>query len=465
MNENKHVELWNKCLTFIKDNLEEAQFSTWFEPVRPVGFDGGVLTIGVPSPFFYEYLEEHYVKLLASAITKEIGPGTKLNYQVLADADSSTTVDMQGASASGIQARSIHGANKAPTFGSTSVRDLDPHLIPHYSFDNFIEGVSNQFSRGVAETVARNPEMARAFNPLFLYGPSGVGKTHLVNAIGAKIKENYPDKRVLYMSARLFQVQYTDSVINNKQNDFIRFYQTIDVLIIDDIQEIAGQKGTQNTFFHIFNHLHQNGRQIIMTSDTAPADLKGMADRLLTRFKWGLVAKLERPDKELRKEILRSKIRRDGLSIPESVVDYIADNVEDSVRELEGIINSLLAQSIIFNRNIDVSLAAAVLGKFVKVQQKTITVDDIIKTVCEFYGMEEARIHARCRKREVVNARQVAMFLTKKHTDFSTTKIGRLIGNKDHATVLHACRQVENQMNGDHDYKEEVEKIDALIKA
>ena len=331
------------------------------------------------------------------------------------------------------------------------------------NFENFIKGTSNEFSRTVAETVAQNP--ARTFNPLFLYGPSGVGKTHLINAIGTRIKELYPEKRVLYVSAHLFQVQYTDSVRTNHFNDFISFYQTIDVLIIDDIQEFAGVTKTQNTFFHIFNHLHQNGKQLILTSDRAPVMLQGMEDRLLTRFKWGLVAELEKPDIELRKNILRNKIRRDGLTIPESVICYIAENVNESVRELEGIVNSLLAQSILLKREINLDLAQRIVRKAVRCAEvKAVTIDDIIEKVCAHYKIDTSAIHTKTRKREVVQVRQVAMYLAKKHTETSSSKIGQLIGNKDHATVLHACKTVKDQLEVDKEFKAEIEEIEVGLK-
>lgn len=311
--------------------------------------------------------------------------------------------------------------------------------------------------------MAQNP--ARTFNPLFIYGPSGVGKTHLVNAIGTRIKELYPEKRVLYVSAHLFQVQYTDSVRTNHFNDFITFYQTIDVLIIDDIQEFAGVTKTQNTFFHIFNHLHQNGKQLILTSDRAPVMLQGMEDRLLTRFKWGLVAELEKPDTELRKNILRNKIRQDGLTISESVISYIAENVNESVRELEGIVNSLLAQSILFKRDIDIELTQRIVRKAVKCAEvKPVTVEDIIEKVCEYYKVDTSTIHTKTRKREVVQVRQVAMYLAKKHTDTSSSKIGQMIGKKDHATVLHACKIVKDQVDVDKAFKAEIDEIETTLR-
>lgn len=465
MNENDHVFLWNRCLKMIRDNVPETTYNTWFKPIVPLKYEDKALTIGVPSPFFYEYLEEQFLDLLRAALYKEIGEGTQLMYSVLTDKTNHITVNMEGSRRSpALPTQSaIRNGNKSPNImQAPAPQDLDPHLNPSYNFENFIKGSSNEFSRTVAETVAKNP--AKTFNPLFLYGPSGVGKTHLTNAIGTRIKELYPEKRVLYVSAHLFQVQYTDSIRTNHFNDFIGFYQTIDVLIIDDIQEFAGLSKTQNTFFHIFNHLHQNGKQLILTSDRAPVMLQGMEDRLLTRFKWGLVAELEKPDMELRKNILRNKIHRDGLNIPESVVNYIAENVNESVRELEGIINSLLAQSIIFKRDIDLELAERIVRKAVRCENKPITVEEIIQKVCDHYEIDEPAIHTKTRKREVVQVRQVAMYLAKKYTESSSSKIGQLIGKKDHATVLHACKMVKDQIEVDKSFKATLEEIEASLR-
>lgn len=465
MIENDYAGLWKRCLQMIHDNVPETTFKTWFEPIVPLKYEDKALTIGVPSPFFYEFLEEKFADLLRATLNKQIEEGTRLMYSVLTDKTNRISVNMEGTNrSSAIPApNAIRNGNKAPNpLQATTPQDLDPHLNPNYNFDNFIKGISNEFSRTVGETVAKNP--AKTFNPLFLYGPSGVGKTHLTNAIGTRIKELYPEKRVLYVSAHLFQVQYTDSVRTNHFNDFISFYQTIDVLIIDDIQEFAGVTKTQNTFFHIFNHLHQNGKQLILTSDRAPVMLQGMEERLLTRFKWGLVAELERPDKELRKNILRNKIHRDGLNIPENVISYIAENVNESVRELEGIINSLLAQSILFKREIDMDLAERIVRKAVRIENKPITIEEIVAKVCEHYKMDEAVLHTKSRKREIVQVRQVAMYLAKKHTDISTSKIGHLIGNRDHATVLHACKIVKDLAEVDKSLKSDIEEIEASFK-
>ena len=466
MIEKEHIVLWNRCLSVIRDNVPETIYKTWFEPIVPLMYQNKALTIGVPTQFFYEILEEKYADLLRVALNKEIGEGTQLVYRVLIDKTNDQTIDLVGTNRSRVlpPSKDIKGANKAPNpMQAPGPQDLDSQLNPNYNFENFIKGSSNELSRTVGETVAMNP--AKTFNPLFLYGSSGVGKTHLTNAIGTRIKELYPEKRVLYVSAHLFQVQYTDSVRTNHFNDFISFYQTIDVLIIDDIQEFAGLTKTQNTFFHIFNHLHQNGKQLILTSDRAPVMLQGMEDRLLTRFKWGLVAELEKPDTELRRNILRNKIRRDGLNIPESVVNYIAENVNESVRELEGIINSLLAQSIIFKREIDMDLAERIIRKAVRLQEtKPITIETIISKVCEHYNFDESVIHSKTRKREVVQVRQIAMYLAKKHTEISASKIGMLIGNRDHATVLHACKIVKDLIEVNKPFKSELEEIEASLK-
>ena len=325
---------WSLCLDFIRDNVSKVVFDTWFSIVEPVSLENGDLTIQVPSPFVYEYLEQNYLDVLRSAIIKVFGKGTELVYNILTDKENNLSQNVSSANTlSNIKGTAEMG-NKAPSqTDAPLVQDLNPQLDPNYSFENYVEGISNKLARTAGETIALNPA-STAFNPLFIYGSSGVGKTHLATAIGRKVKELHPEKRVLYVSAHLFMVQYTDAARNNAVNDFIHFYQSIDVLIIDDMQEMAGYTKTQNTFFHIFNYLHLNHKQLIMTSDRAPKDMKDLEERLITRFKWGLVAELERPDLNLRKDILRDKTRRDGITFPEPVIDYIADKVRDNVRDL-----------------------------------------------------------------------------------------------------------------------------------
>ena len=460
MNEKNHVGLWNRCLEIIRDNIPEQTFKTWFSPIIPLRYENNTLVLQVPSQFFYEFLEEKFLDLLRQTIHKVFGEEAKLMYNVMVVKNPPTPVPLPSHSGPATSAKTI--VEKAVP-RMPQISELDPHLNRDYNFDTFIEGESNKLSRSVAEAVALNPAKT-IFNPLFFYGASGVGKTHLANAIGTKIKELYPEKRVLYISAHLFQVQYTDSVRNNTTNDFINFYQSIDVLIIDDIQEFAGLTKTQNTFFHIFNHLHQNGKQLILTSDRSPVLLQGMEERLITRFKWGMVAELEKPTIELRRNILLDKIHRDGLQFPMEVVNYIAENVGDSVRDLEGIIISIMAHATIYNREIDMELAQRIVRKVTHNENKVITVDDIINSVCKHFGLETSAIYTKSRKREVVQARQIAMYLAKNNTELSAAKIGTLIGNKDHATVLHACKTIKELREVDKTFRAEVDEIQSALR-
>jgi chromosomal replication initiator protein len=342
--------------------------------------------------------------------------------------------------------------------------EFDSQINPKYTFNNFFEGESNRLARTAAEAVGLNPAKT-AFNPLFVYGKSGVGKTHLCHAIGSKVLELYPDKKVLYITAHLFKVQYTDARRFNTINDFINFYQSIDVLIIDDIQELSGLEKTQNTFFHIFNHLHHNNKQLVMTSDCSPTEMQGMEERLLTRFRWGLSTKLERPDKELRKKILKHKILTDGLTISDQVIDFIAENVTENVRDLEGVIVSLMAHSIINNREIDITLARRVMEQNIRFEKKKITVQKIQETVSDFYNIKKDLIQSASRKREIVQARQVTMYFIKKYTELSLSQIGIQVGNRNHATVLHACNTIKNLTEVDKGFRSDIQEIERLLQS
>ena len=459
------IAKWDDCLDFLRDNVTDAVFNAWFTVIKPISLESGELTIQVPSAFVYEYLEQNCLEVFKAALTKVFGRGTRLMYSILTDKDNELTQDISSinSTSSGIKGTKS-GDNKAPAATDTPlVQDLNPQLNPNYLFENFVEGISNKLARTAGETIAINPANS-AFNPLFIYGSSGVGKTHLVNAIGMKIRELHPEKRILYISAHLFHVQYVDAVRNNNINDFIHFYQTIDVLIIDDMQELAGYVKTQNTFFHIFNHLHLNHKQLIMTSDRPPKDLKDLEERLITRFKWGLVAELEHPDLELRKEILRDKTRRDGLRFPEQVIDYIAQNVTDNVRDLEGVIVSIMAHATIYRKDIDLELTHLVLEKSQHHEKKPITIERIINKVCDYYNISADSIQTKSRKHEVVQVRQISMYLAKKYLDYSTTKIGAFIGKRDHATVLHACNMVRDQIQVDRNFKSDLENIESSLQ-
>ena len=456
MNPNVNT-IWDNCLRIIRDNVSANAFSTWFAGIVPLEYKDKTLNIQVKSHFIYEFLEENYIDLLGATLTRVIGEGAGLKYTILTDATNDEGMD--------IEPNTPYPAprqNKHVTEKTEAAEELNSMLISKYTFDNYVEGSSNKLSRTAAESVAMFP--GKTFNPLFIHGASGVGKTHLVNAIGSKIKQLHPDLRVLYISAHLFQVQYTDSILHKNFNDFMRFYQSIDILIIDDIQEFAGLPGTQNAFFHIFNHLHLNGKQLIMTSDRSPAQLKGMEERLITRFKWGLSAEIEKPDLELRKNILRNKIRQDGLKFPEEVITYIAEHVNASVRDLEGIIVSLMAHSTINNRDIDLQLAQKILGGLSEYEKEPLSIEKIIKTVAEYYNVDVNSINTKSRKREIVLVRQTAMFLAKKHLDLSTSKIGLHIGRRDHATVLHACKTISNLLETNKQFRGEMNDIETALQ-
>lgn len=460
-------DLWNNCLKVFRDNVSEAAFKTWFLPIVPLSYENKVFTIQVPSQFFYEYLEDKFVDLLKATLYREIGEGTILQYRILMENTTNTLVDYRGDAKTIVaEKNTLKNKGKIPSpFQKVVSDDFESQLNIKYTYDNFFEGESNKLARTAGETICKNPGKT-AFNPLFLHGSSGVGKTHLCHAIGNRIKELFPEKRVLYVSAHLFKVQYADAGRYNTTNDFINFYQGIDVLIIDDIHELAGIEKTQNTLFHIFNHLHQNNKQLILTSDKAPSELQGVEERLLTRFRWGLTTKVDHPDKELRLRILQNKVLHDGLSIPEDVIDYIAENVTDNARDLEGIIVSIMAHSLVYNKEIDLPLARRVIGQAIKkIEAKKITVNTIESVVCNFYNIKNELIHTASRKRQIVQARQVTMYLSKNYTEMSLAQIGSLIGKKNHATVLHACRTVKEQMEVDKVFREEIAEIEKKLKS
>lgn len=456
---------WESCMEYWQSQLNASEYRTWFSLVSFHSFNAErrELNISVPSSFVYEQLEANYRHLIKEAIKTHFGEGVKLYYKVLVDkankqtqvVQAEPTAEMPGspANVSGLQ---LAQPQRTP--------EINSNLMPEYSFENFIEGESNILPRSVGMSIAENPKQ-KTFNPLFIFGKSGVGKTHLVNAIGMKLKENFPDKRVLYLSAHLFHVQFVDANLKNKTNDFIHFYQQIDVLILDDVHEFIGMSKTQNTFFHIFNHLKQNGKQIILTCDRAPLDLQGMEERLLTRFKWGLVAELGQPNEQLRHDILESKIHRNGLKIPKSVVDYISENVTDSVRDLEGVVASLLAYSVFYNRNVDLSLARRIVGNATRIENKPITVEEIIAHVCAHFNIKKDDIFTKSRKSNVVEVRQIAMYLAHKLTKTTTNKIGAQIGGRSHATVLHSINTVQEQMANNEKYRLNVEQLTKDLKA
>lgn len=469
-------EVWLNCLKVIKDNVSPVSFKTWFEPIIPVKLDKTVLTIQVPSPFFYEYLEEQYIDILRKTLRKELGNDAKLEYSVVMENNgfanskpytvkfpTQNKTDLKNKPVT-IPVNNQDYQIKNP-FVIPGIKKLhvDPQLNPENTFANFVEGECNRLARSAGLAVSNAPGKT-AFNPLLLYGNSGLGKTHLAQAIGIEAKEKFPEKTVLYVNAAKFQTQFVEAIRNNNKNDFLHFYQMIDILIIDDVHEFAGKEKTQDTFFHIFNHLHQSGKQLILTSDKPPVELQGLEQRLLSRFKWGLSADLQAPDFETRIAILKKKIYNDGILIPDEVIEYIASNITNNIRELEGALISLLAQSTLNRKEITLELTSEMVDKLVKSTRKEISIDYIQKIVCEYFGLPSDVLQTKTRKREIVQARQIAMYFSKSLTKSSLSTIGSIIGGKDHATVLHACKTVNNLKDTDKRFKSQIDDIERRLK-
>ena len=462
--------LWENCLIYIKDNIQDQAYKTWFEPIVPVKLENKVLSIQVPSKFFYEWLEEHYVKLLKSCLLREMGNDARLVYIIKMENTYGNRTPFTESIPSNNRPQMVLQQVDAPLNSSNGelknpfvipgIKNLqiESQLNPNYNFDNFLEGDSNRLARSAALAVALKPG-GTSFNPLLIFGGVGLGKTHLAHAIGVEIKEKHPDKTVLYIAAEKFTQQYIESVKKNTRNDFIHFYQLLDVLLIDDVQFLSGKAGTQDVFFHIFNHLHQNGKQVILTSDKAPVDMQDIEQRLLSRFKWGLSAELQVPDLETRISILKNKLYRDGVSIEDEIVEYVAKNIKTNVRELEGAIISLIAQSSFNKADVTIELATNIVQKFVKNTKREVSIDYIQKIVSEYFQMDVNTLQSKTRRRHIVQARQLAMYFAKKYTKASLASIGNQIGKRDHATVLHACKTVDNLSFTDKQFRKYVEDL------
>jgi chromosomal replication initiator protein len=476
--EKSAAEVWENCLKVIKDNINYQGYKTWFLPISAVRLKDHVLTIQVPSQFFYEWLEEHYIGLLKKTIRKELGPEGRLEYSIIVDNSDTEPGPYTIKVPTGERRATVNPPVSMPLDlnKGTSKEIPNPFIIPGLkklkinsqlieglSFDNFIEGDCNRLARSAGYAVANNPGKT-AFNPLLLYSQTGLGKTHLAHAIGLQVRNQFPEKTVLYVTTDQFVNQFIDAVRNLNQNDFVHFYQMIDVLIMDDIHNLAGKDKTQDIFFHIFNHLHQKSNQIILTSDKAPVEMKGIEPRLISRFKWGLSADLQIPDYETRVAILEKKLYNEGIQIPSDVIGYLAFNINTNIRELEGAYISLLAQSSLNKKNITLDLARQMIGKFVRNTSKEVTIDYIQKVICEYFNIPVESINSKTRKREIVQARQLSMYFSKKHTKSSLASIGQQCGNKDHATVLHACRTVNNLVETDKQFRLFVEDLDKKIK-
>jgi chromosomal replication initiator protein len=466
-------KVWQNCLDVIRDNVNQQSFKTWFEPIKPVKLNGSILTIQVPSQFFYEWLEEHYIDLIKKTINKELGPDGRLEYSIIMENN------YRNANPYTINIPAVNARTKNPPvsmpidLNNNSIKNpfilpglkklnVESQLNPNYSFDNLVEGDCNRLARSAGFAVANKPG-GTAFNPLLIYGGVGLGKTHLANAIGLEIKRNFPNKTVLYVQSEKFCHQFVDAVKNNSHNDFIHFYQMIDVLIIDDVQFFAGKEKTQDIFFQIFNHLHQTGKHLVLTSDKSPIELIGLEQRLLSRFKWGLSADMQVPNLETRIAILEKKIYADGIDMPKEVIEYLAYNITTNVRELEGALISLVAQSTLNRKAITLELARQMIDKFVKNTTREISIDFIQKIVSDYFNLPLELLKSKTRKREVVQARQIAMFFAKSMTKSSLASIGLQCGGKDHATVLHACRTVNNLIETDKKFRVYIDEIEKKI--
>lgn len=474
-----YKQVWSDCLNTISEIVDPGAFETWFSPIVPVSLEDSTLVLQLPSHLYYEFLEEHYVKVLKSVIRKELGQTGKLKYKILMEKQ----VDPAKEKTITLPSHHRPAVSNPPTLApidvnNTSNKEIpDPFVLPGLkkhkipsnlidtlTFENYVEGDCNSLARAAGWAIAQAPGKT-SFNPLFIYSEVGLGKTHLVNAIGIQTKINFPDKTVVYVSSDTFYQQYLEAVKNGNVNDFIWFYQAVDMLIIDDIQFISGGKTkTQEAFFHIFNSLHQRGKQIIITSDKSPVEISGFEPRLLNRFKWGLTAELQVPDLETRIAIIKKKLENNGISFPKEVVDYLALCITSNTRELEGAMIAILAQASLNHKAITVDLAKEMVDKYVKTNAKEISIEYIQKVICDYFKISTDTINAKTRKREIVQARQLSMFFARKYTKLPLSIIGAYCGNKDHATVLHACRTIDNLYDTDKQIKFFVDDIDKKMK-
>ncbi|MDZ7650518.1 MAG: chromosomal replication initiator protein DnaA [Cytophagales bacterium] len=464
--------VWSDCLELIRKEVDEQNYNTWFKPINPLKHDDDVLTIQVPSQFFYEWLEEHYVPVLKRAIHEVLGPNARLEYSVVVDSGNQKNPPLMvnypngnGMKRNHIQSMNgVHEDYSPFTFKALNPQTVNSRLNPNYTFDNFVEGDCNRLARSAGVAVAKKPGTT-SFNPLMLYGGVGVGKTHLVQSIGNEIKKNLPEKIVLYIDQNDFTSQFLNALQNHKIQEFQNYYLQVDLLILDDVQFLAGREKTQEMFFHIFNQLHQSGKQIIMTSDCPPRDLKGFQERLLSRFKWGLTADLQEPDFETKLAIIHNKMQSDGIEIPTEVAEYLAYSVDTNLRDMEGVLNSLLFHATLLKKDIDLELAKEVLKNIVKEIQSDVSVDYIQKTVADYFKVSLEQMKSKVKKREIVIPRQVAMYFCKRYTQLTLALIGENFGGRDHSTVIHALESVEDMMKTDANFKNSVDDLTKKFKS
>lgn len=469
-------DIWNECLQMFRENVPPQAYSTWFEPIKPVDYRDGLLTVQVPSDFFYEYLESRFIKVIKATIRKVLGPEGKLEYSIMMDTDENKPVVVRQPSVDRTNTTNPPKQIQI-NFDKSESSMLNPFVLPGIKkiniesnlnksncFDNFVTGECNRVAYEAGVAIAKNPGKT-SFNPMFIFSPTGMGKTHICQAIGLETKKYHPELTVLYVNAEQFLMQFQASCRNNNsknssRDDFVHFYQMIDVLIIDDIQFLADKVKTQEAFFHIFNHLQQNDKQLIFTCDKPPAELNGMEQRLISRFKWGLSAEMTVPDVVTRRNILKRKAYNEGVEMPDDVINFIAEHIKSNVREMEGFLVSLIAQSSLNRKAITIGLARQIAERFVNSSNREITINYIITSVCEEMGTSQEDFFKSTRKRNVVQARQLSMYFAKKYTKASLVVIGEKCGKKDHATVIHALKTIDNLLETDKQFRAMTEKIE-----
>ncbi|WP_103026772.1 chromosomal replication initiator protein DnaA [Salinibacter altiplanensis] len=509
---------WNECLDIIRDNVSRQSFTTWFEPLEAQSLEEAddlhKLTVQLPSQFYYEWIEEHYFSLLRKTVTRVLGPHGRLFYDVVIEQDDPEASEQRGASmqlparpsgpdppqessdASTEPSGSSEASAPPPTPSSSSttppgdksrpddaqsepageedksappvqnpfaipgLKDtaVDSQLNDSYTFDRFIKGACNRLARSAARSIATDPGET-SFNPFLVYGGVGLGKTHLIQAIGNHVAGHSPSKTVFYVSSERFTTEFVQSIQENQIGEFSTFYRQVDVLIVDDVQFFGGKEKTQEEFFHIFNALRQAGNQIVLSADRPPREIDGLEERLLSRFQWGLSADLKPPGLDTRISILRRKAEDDGIDLDDEVVELIARSIESNIRELEGALIRLLAHATLHQLDITLDLAEEVLHDLFQEQEALLTVDDIQRIVCGHLGVSQEKMRGKTRKRDIVRARQIAMYFTKKHTQHSLKDIGLHFGGRDHSTVIHANNAVEDRMADDESFRETVDAI------
>ena len=456
-------QVWNECLSEVRSKVSGNAYNRWFRPIKPIRLEKSELTIQVPNPFFYEYLEEHFMDELRQSLASILGREGKLKYQILMpDARKNRRVEEK-------ETNFIPGTYNADQIKNPFVvpgikkMAVEHNLVEKYTFDNYIEGDCNKLARAAGLNIANNPG-STSFNPLVIYGGVGLGKTHLIQAIGNEIVNRFPDRRVLYVSSEKFTNQIIQSIKNQATDELTAFYQELDVLIVDDIQFFAGRKKTKELFFHIFNHLHNTGGQIILSSDRAPKELEGLEDRMISRFKWGLTADLRAPEFETRMAILMHKLELHNIELPVEAMQYICYNIESNIRELEGVVVSLMAQTRLNGDELTMPVVKRVVSNYISNDRKEVTVEGIQEIVAEHYAMPVDRILSRSRSRDVVVARQLSMFLSKKLTRESLKNIGQSFGGKDHTTVIYAIKSIKNLLDTDDNFHAEVLALEKRIE-